>query len=67
MRAEGRALLRRMGVAGLVQMQVGMLALALYAGAFDGIEVAYRDYLRTWQTRTVPRMEFWRRKPKSSP
>lgn len=45
-RAEGRALLRRMGVAGLVQMQVGMLALALYAGAFDGIETAYRDYLR---------------------
>ena len=46
LRAEGRALLRRMGVAGLVQMQVGMLALALYAGAFDGIETAYRDYLR---------------------
>ncbi len=45
-RAEGRALLRRMGVAGLVQMQVGMLALALYAGAFDGMETAYRDYLR---------------------
>ncbi len=46
MRTEGRALLRRMGVAGLVQMQVGMLALALYAGAFDGMETAYRDYLR---------------------
>lgn len=45
-RTEGRALLRRMGVAGLVQMQVGMLALALYAGAFDGMETAYRDYLR---------------------
>ena len=28
---------------------------------------AYRDYLRTWQTRTLPRMEFWRRKPQSSP
>jgi len=28
---------------------------------------AYRDYLRTWQTRTLPRMDFWRRKPQSSP
>jgi len=28
---------------------------------------AYRDYLRTWQTRIVPRMDFWRRKPQSSP
>jgi Cu2+-exporting ATPase len=44
--AEGRALLQRLGVAGLVQMQVGMIALALYAGAFEGMEAAYRDYLR---------------------
>lgn len=46
LRIEGRSLLRRMGVAGLVQMQIGMFALSLYAGAFEGIEAAYRDYLR---------------------
>jgi Cu2+-exporting ATPase len=45
-RAEGRTALRRMGVAGIVQMQIGMFAIALYLGDFGGIESAYRDYLR---------------------
>lgn len=44
--AEGRALLRRLGIAGIVQMQIGMFAVALYAGALDGIEDRYRDALR---------------------
>ena len=34
----------------------------------DGQDSApYRDYLRTWQTRTMPRMDFWRRKPTGTP
>ena len=28
---------------------------------------SYRAYLRTWQTRTLPRMDFWRRKPTGTP
>ena len=43
---EQRAALRRMGLAGIVQMQIGMFAIALYAGDFSGMEVVYRDYLR---------------------
>lgn len=43
---ESRALLRRLGVAGLAMMQVGMFAIALYAGALQGIDELYRDYLR---------------------
>lgn len=45
-RKEQRAALRRMGFAGIVQMQIGMFAFALYAGDFHGMEVVYRDYLR---------------------
>ncbi len=41
-----RAALRRLGVAGLGTMQVMMFAVALYAGAFEGIEQKYRDLLR---------------------
>jgi P-type Cu2+ transporter len=43
---ENRSALRRMGVAGIVQMQIGMFALALYAGDYTYMESAYRDYLR---------------------
>lgn len=43
---ESRKLLRRLGVAGLAMMQVGMFAIALYAGAMQDIEAVYRDYLR---------------------
>lgn len=46
LKAESRSALRRLGVAGIVQMQIGMFAIALYAGAFQGIEAGYRDYLR---------------------
>ncbi len=45
-RNERRRALRRMGLAGIVQMQIGMFAFALYAGDFSGMEVVYRDYLR---------------------
>lgn len=43
---EQRTMLRRLGVAGIGMMQVSMLALGLYAGAIDGIEPLYRDFLR---------------------
>jgi len=46
MQQENRSALRRMGVAGIVQMQIGMFALALYAGDYTYMESAYRDYLR---------------------
>jgi Cu2+-exporting ATPase len=41
-----RDLLKRLGVAGLAMMQVMMFAIALYAGAFDGMEEAYRRLLQ---------------------
>jgi Cu2+-exporting ATPase len=43
--ARQRDLLKRLGIAGLAMMQVMMFALALYAGAFDGMEEAYRRLL----------------------
>lgn len=46
LREESRQALRRLGVAGLGMMQVMMYAVALYAGAFEGIEDVYRDFLR---------------------
>lgn len=45
-RDERRQLLRRLGVAGLGMMQVGMCALFLYGGAAYGIEPIYRELLR---------------------
>ncbi|MBW2712954.1 MAG: heavy metal translocating P-type ATPase, partial [Deltaproteobacteria bacterium] len=46
LREESRRALRRLGVAGLGMMQVMMYAVGLYAGAFEGIEDTYRDFLR---------------------
>ncbi len=43
---EQRALLRRLGVAGIGMMQIGMLALGLHAGTIEGIEPLYRNFLR---------------------
>lgn len=43
---EQRKMLRQLGVAGIGMMQVSMLALGLYAGAVDGIEPLYRNFLR---------------------
>ena len=44
--AEYRAALRRLALAGLGAMQVMMYAVGLYAGALQGIEERYRDFLR---------------------
>ncbi len=43
---ENHLALRRLGVAGIAMMQVGMFAIALHAGALQGIEVEYRDFIR---------------------
>lgn len=44
--ARQRDLLKRLGVAGLAMMQVMMFAIALHAGAFDGMEEAWRRLLQ---------------------
>ncbi|MDM3871640.1 heavy metal translocating P-type ATPase [Porticoccus sp. W117] len=43
---ENTRALQRLGVAGIGMMQAGMLAIALYAGAFDGIEHQWQQLLR---------------------
>ena len=45
-RDENKRALRHLGVAGIGMMQVGMCAIGLYAGAIEGIEPIYRDFLR---------------------
>ena len=43
---ENRQFLLRLGVAGLGMMQAGMMAVALYAGGFHGIEPQWQQLLR---------------------
>lgn len=43
---EVRTMLMRLGLAGLAMMQTGMVAVALYAGAFQGIEPRWELLLR---------------------
>lgn len=43
---ENRRALMRLGVAGIGMMQVGMVAIALYAGALQGISSNWEQYLR---------------------
>ncbi len=43
---EQRRYVLRLGVAGIGMMQAGMLAIALYAGAFQGIEQQWVNFLR---------------------
>ena len=45
-RDERRAALRRLAVAGLGMMQVMMIAVALYAGAYEGMDAGLRNFLR---------------------
>ena len=45
-RAEGRSALKRLVVAGLGMMQSMMYAVALYAGAFEGMDPVTRDFFR---------------------
>ena len=43
---ENNLALQRLGVAGIGMMQAGMFAVALYAGAFEGIELRWQQLLR---------------------
>jgi Cu2+-exporting ATPase len=43
---QNRQQLKRIGVAGLCMMQVGMISIALYAGEFHGIGNSYGEFLR---------------------
>ena len=45
-RDERKAALRRLAVAGLGMMQVMMLAVALYAGEYEGMDTGLRNFLR---------------------
>jgi Cu2+-exporting ATPase len=45
-RLEKRTALKRIAVAGIAMMQVMTFAVALYAGAWEGIEAHYASYLR---------------------
>jgi len=43
---ENRRYIQRLGVAGLGMMQAGMIAIGLYAGAFQGMDPIWQNYLR---------------------
>ena len=43
---ENRRFIQRLGVAGFGMMQAGMLAVGLYAGAFQGMDPEWENYLR---------------------
>lgn len=43
---EHKRAIRRLGIAGLGMMQVMMMAVALYAGALQGIETVYQSFIR---------------------
>ncbi|WP_426416835.1 heavy metal translocating P-type ATPase [Aestuariirhabdus sp. LZHN29] len=45
-RRENRLAIRRLAVSGIGMMQVMMYAIALYAGAMQGMEAVHRDFLR---------------------
>ncbi|MDQ8165926.1 MAG: heavy metal translocating P-type ATPase, partial [Gemmatimonadota bacterium] len=47
-RSEDRAALVRIGIAGAVAGNVMMIALAIYAGWFGGIEASFERYFRWW-------------------
>ncbi len=56
--AQYRADLRRLAVAGLGMMQVGMFAIALHAGDIQGIEARYQALLR-WVSLPVAAFVVW--------
>ncbi len=46
LKEESRSSLIRLGIAGITMMQIGMVAIALHAGAIQGIEPKWEDFLR---------------------
>lgn len=60
---EVRTMLMRLGLAGLAMMQTGMVAIALYAGAFQGIEPRWESLLRLVSIVLVTPVVFYSAQP----
>jgi Cu2+-exporting ATPase len=58
-RAEERAMLTRIGVAGAIAMNVMAISLALYSGLFGGIEPEFERYFRWMSLVLVMPAVFW--------
>lgn len=60
---QSRTMLMRLGVAGLAMMQTTMLAIALYAGALQGIEAQWQHLLRIVSVILVTPVVFYSAQP----
>ena len=60
---ESRKLLLRLGVAGLAMMQTGMVAIALYAGSFQGMQAEWQNVLRLISVLFVTPVVFYSAQP----
>jgi Cu2+-exporting ATPase len=60
---ESRKLLLRLGVAGLAMMQTGMVAIALYAGSFQGMHAEWQNLLRLISVLFVTPVVFYSAQP----
>ena len=60
---ESRQLLLRLGVAGLAMMQTGMVAIALYAGSFQGMQAEWQNLLRLISVLFVTPVVFYSAQP----
>ena len=60
---ESRTLLLRLGVAGLAMMQTGMVAIALYAGSFQGMQDEWQNLLRLVSVLFVTPVVFYSAQP----
>ena len=62
-RDQSRKLLLRLGVAGLAMMQAGMVAIALYAGSFQGMQQEWQTLLRVVSILFVTPVVFYSAQP----
>jgi Cu2+-exporting ATPase len=60
---QSRKLLLRLGVAGLAMMQAGMVAIALYAGSFQGMQQEWQTLLRMVSILFVTPVVFYSAQP----
>ncbi len=58
-RTEDRASLVRIGIAGAIAANVMMIALAIYAGWFGGMDPAFQRYFRWWSFLLTTPAIFW--------
>lgn len=63
LKAENRQYLQRLGVSGLLMMQIGMFALAGYFGGASGIEQHYQQFLRWASGLLILPVVFWCARP----